>query len=104
MPEEKRRTPITLTSGSVLSIRSADKGEEPLVTRGTFRGYVSLGGDQAISIELEGTEEKSKDESSGTKGKIRLIPCATVLSLDIITSAKPEEEKKSQESRPVYFG
>jgi hypothetical protein len=104
MPEERRRTPITLTTGSILSIRSADKGEEPLVSRGTFRGYVSLGGDQAISIELEGTEEKSKDEGNGMKGKIRLIPCATVLSLDIITSAKPEEEKKSPESRPVYFG
>jgi len=104
MPDEKRRTPITLTTGSLLSIRSADKGEEPLVTRGTFRGYVSLGGDQAISIELEGTVEDGTEGTPEAKGKIRLIPCATVLSLDIITSAKPEEEKKSQESRPVYFG
>jgi hypothetical protein len=103
MPEEKRRPAITLTNGSLLLVRSADKGEEPLVTKGTFRGYVSLGGDQAISIELEGTEGVGTD-AAGTKGRIRLVPCATVLSLDIITSAKAEEEKKNPESRPVYFG
>lgn len=97
MPEKVNHPPVTLTTGSVLMLRSADKGEEPLVTKGIFRGYVNLGGDQAMSVELE-----TKGEDG--KALVRLVPCAAVLSLDIITHAKPEEEKKSAEVRPVYFG
>lgn len=98
MSEDKRRTPLTLTNGSVLIVRSADKGESPLISQGTFRGYVSLGGDQAISMELD------EEAGNGNKGRIRFIPCATLLSVDIVTHAKAEEEKKAQENRPVYFG
>lgn len=97
MPEDKRRPQITLTTGSVLAVRSADKGEEPLVTQGTFRGYVSLGGDQALSVELE-------EKEGSSKGRVRFIPCAAILSLDILSHAKVEEEKKAQDNRPVYFG
>lgn len=97
MPEKPNHPPVTLTTGSVILLRTADKADEPLVTQGTFRGYVNLGGDQAMSVELE---------TRGPDGKplVRLIPCAAVLSLDIVTHAKPEEEKKSAEVRPVYFG
>ncbi len=98
MVDDKKRPQVSLTTGSVLSVRSADKGEAPLVTQGTFRGYVSLGGDQALSVELD------EKEGNGTKGRIRFIPCAAVLSLDILSHAKPEEEKKSPDTRPVYFG
>lgn len=98
MPEDKRRPALTLTNGSVLIVRSADKGEDPLVSQGTFRGYVSLGGDQAISIEL------GEEAGNGNKGRIRFIPCATLLSLDIVTHAKAEEEKKGHDYRPIGFG
>lgn len=99
MPEEKRRSGMTLTPGSTVQVRSGDKGEDPLVTTGTFRGYVGLGsGDQALSIEL--------DESNGkeAKGRIRLIPSAMILSIDILHHVKPEEEKKAPEQVQVYFG
>ena len=99
MAEEKKRSGITLTPGSSVSVRSGDKGEEPLVTTGTFRGYVGLGGgDQALSIEIEDPANKEG------KGRIRLIPSAVVLSIDILHHAKPEEEKKSPEQVQVYFG
>lgn len=99
MAEERKRSEMTLTAGSTICVRSGDKGEDPLVTTGTFRGYVGLGGgDQALSIEL--------DESAGkdAKGRIRLIPSAMVLSIDILHRAKPEEEKKTPEQVQVYFG
>ncbi len=99
MAEEKKRPAISLTTGSTVVLRSGDKGEAPLVTEGTFRGYVSLGGgDQAMAIEL--------DESAGpeSKGRIRLIPSAVLLSVEILHQAKPEEEKKTPEATPIYFG
>ena len=68
MPDDKKRPLVTLTAGSTLTIRSADRSEEPLVTTGIFRGYVNLGGDQALSVEM--TEGKEKDGA----GRIRLIP------------------------------
>lgn len=99
MAEEKKRSSMALTPGSSVLIRSGDKGEEPLVTTGTFRGYVGLGsGDQALSIELD--EANGKD----AKGRIRLIPSAVVFSIDILHHAKPEEEKKAPEQVQVYFG
>lgn len=98
MPDEKKRANVTLTPGSSLSIRSADKGEQPLVTEGVFRGYVSLGGDQALSIELD---DKGNKE---LKGRIRFVPCAAILSVDILNHVKPEEEKRTSEAPQVYFG
>lgn len=99
MAEDKKRSGISLTTGSTVVLRSGDKGEAPLVTRGTFRGYVSLGGgDQAMAIEM--------DESGGAeaKGRIRLIPSAVLLSVEILHHATPEEEKKTPEANPIYFG
>lgn len=100
MPEEKRtRASMALTPGSSIQVRSGDKGEDPLVTTGTFRGYVGIGsGDQALSIELDDANGKE------LKGRIRLIPAAVVLSIDILHHAKPEEEKKAPEQTQVYFG
>ncbi|MDE1819262.1 MAG: hypothetical protein KGJ23_02950 [Euryarchaeota archaeon] len=100
MAEEKpKRSGMSLTTGSSVQVRSGDKGEDPLVTTGTFRGYVGIGsGDQALSIELDDTHGKE------AKGRIRLIPAAMVLSIDILHAAKPEEEKKVPEQVQVYFG
>jgi hypothetical protein len=97
MADKKNHPPVSLTTGSLLILRSADKGESPLVTQGIFRGYVNLGGDQAMSIEMDG-------KNSEGQALTRMIPCAAILSLDILTPAKPEEEKKSVDVRPVYFG
>jgi hypothetical protein len=98
MPEEKKRPGVMLTPGSTLRIRSADRSEEPLVTTGIFRGYVSLGGDQALSIEL--TDETGE----GSSGRFRFLPSSMILSVDVLNPAKPEEEKRTPEAAQVYFG
>ncbi|MEM2944128.1 MAG: hypothetical protein QW083_00825 [Methanomassiliicoccales archaeon] len=84
-----------LTKGSRCRIISRGGDNQPLVTSGEFRGYIAFGHDTAISIEL--------DETHGSDtGRIRLIPCIAVVSIDLLY-LKEEEEKKESEEREVYF-
>ncbi|MBC7108479.1 MAG: hypothetical protein H5T41_06815 [Methanomassiliicoccales archaeon] len=84
-----------LTKGSKCRVISRGGEGQPLLTTGEFKGYVAFGHDTAISIEL--------DDSHGEEaGRIRLIPCIAVLSIDLL-QLKREEEKKESEEREVYF-
>jgi hypothetical protein len=92
-----KRPAIALTPSSKVRIRSAGPDETAIVSTGVFRGLVSIGGDNAIAIELDGSDG---DE----KGRIRLVPVPALLAVDIVESAKPEEEKRSEPaSAPGYF-
>jgi len=92
-----KRPAIALTPGSRVLLRSAGPDETAIVSAGVFRGLVSIGGDNAIAIELDGSDG---DE----KGRIRLVPVPALLAVDIVESAKPEEEKRSEPaSAPGYF-
>ncbi|HTW55520.1 MAG TPA: hypothetical protein VMG36_03610 [Thermoplasmata archaeon] len=92
-----KRPAIALTPSSKVRIRSAGPDETAIVSTGVFRGLVSIGGDNAIAIELDGSDG---DE----KGRIRLVPVPALLAVDIIESAKPEEEKRSEPaSASAYF-
>ncbi len=88
---------IALTTGSKIRVRSASSEKEALVSNGTFRGLVSIGGDSSLAVELDGG---TPDE----KGRIRLIPLNAVLALDVLEAAKPEEEKRVDPASPGYFG
>jgi hypothetical protein len=90
-----KKLPIMLTVGSKVSIRSAGGEETAVVSTGTFRGLVSVGGDNAIAIELDGP---SKEE----KGRVRLIPVNALMSLDVLDAAKPEEEKRAAPSAEYF--
>jgi len=87
---------IQLTVGSKVSVRSAGGEETAIVSVGVFRGLVSVGGDNAVALELEGPPKEEK-------GRIRLIPVNALLSLDVLDAAKPEEEKRSEPSAAAYF-
>ncbi|HEV2429449.1 MAG TPA: hypothetical protein VGV64_06375 [Thermoplasmata archaeon] len=91
-----KKPSIVLTVGSKVSVRSAGSREEVLVSGGTFRGLVSIGGDSSIAIELE-TAQKSE------KGRVRLIPINALLSLDVVEAVKPEEEKRTEPAATGYF-
>ncbi|HTP54470.1 MAG TPA: hypothetical protein VML94_05885 [Thermoplasmata archaeon] len=84
-----KRPPILLTPGSRVSVHSAGPDDQALVSVGVFRGLVSIGGDNAIALELDGAagEEKSR---------VRLVPVPAILAIDILEAAKPEEEKRSE--------
>ncbi len=83
-----KKPAIGLTPGSRVRLRSAGPDDEAIVSTGLFRGLVSIGGDNAIAIELEGADG---DE----KGRIRLVPIPALLAVDILEAAKPEEEKRA---------
>jgi hypothetical protein len=92
-----KKTAIVLTAGSKVRVRSAGSRDEALVSTGTFRGLVSVGGDNSLAIELGDTVKEEK-------GRIRLIPLNALLALDVLEAAKPEEEKRSENTAsPGYF-
>ncbi|MGC2289281.1 MAG: hypothetical protein WA688_05425 [Thermoplasmata archaeon] len=92
-----KKNTIALTVGSKIRVRSASSENESLVSNGTFRGLVSIGGDSSLAVELDGTVAEEK-------GRIRMIPLNAVLALDVLEAAKPEEEKRADPASPGYFG
>jgi hypothetical protein len=91
-----KKASIALTVGSKVSVRSAGSESDPLVSTGTFRGLVSIGGDSSLALELDG---RVKEE----KGRIRLIPINALLSIDVLEAVKVEEEKRSEPPANGYF-
>ena len=89
---------LALTPGSRVRVRSAGPDDTALDSVGLFRGLVSIGGDNALAIELEGG-------TSEEKGRIRLVPVPALLAVDILEAAKPEEEKRADSSSSAagYF-
>jgi hypothetical protein len=86
----------TLSRGSVYRVVSKGSGPEPIITIGIFKGYTSFGHDTALSILMD-------PEKEGEIGKVRFIPCPTVLAVDVLTY-KQEEKAKEKEEAKVYFG
>jgi hypothetical protein len=83
-----KKPAIALTVGSRVRIRSAGTRDDALVSSGVFRGLVSVGGDNSLAIELDGSVPEEA-------GRIRLIPLNAMLALDVLEAAKPEEEKRA---------
>lgn len=94
----KEDEPIVLTTGSKYLVKSLESKEQPLITQGTFKGYAAIGPDEAICMQLD-------DSAGDLKGKIRLIPCHMVISIDIISIAKEEKKKiKSADTVVTSYG
>lgn len=97
MTAEAKRPPIALVPGSRVIVRSAGPEEEAIVSTGLFRSLVSIGGDSALAIELDGS---GKEE----KGRIRLVPLSALLAIDIVEAAKAEVEHRAEPTQaPAYF-
>jgi len=95
-PGGKRSMPA-LTPGSKVRVRSAGSETEAIVSAGTFRGLVSIGGDNALAIELDGSGGEER-------GLMRIVPVPAILAIDILEAAKPDEEKRSEPPQsPGYF-
>jgi hypothetical protein len=92
-----KRPTIALTPGSRVRVRSAGPNDEAIVSLGIFRGLVSIGGDNALAIELESSDREEQ-------GRVRLVPLSALLAIDILEAAKAEEEKRAEPSQsPGYF-
>jgi hypothetical protein len=84
---------VSLTKGSRYRIESMETREKPLLTHGVFKGYATIGPDDAIVMELD---ESHKDMA----GRIRLIPCHMIIAIDVIQAV--EEEKKPEKPQTMY--
>ncbi len=94
---EARKPTIALVPGSRVIVRSAGPEEEAIVSAGLFRGLVSIGGDNVLAIELDGSGHEEK-------GRIRLVPFSALLAIDIVEAAKPEVEHRAEPAQtPAYF-
>ena len=86
----------SLTRGSRYKVISRGSGPEPLVTVGVFKGYAQFGHDSALAIQMD-------PEKEGDSGVLRIVPCISVLAIDVI-AFKPEEKSDEKEEVRVYFG
>jgi len=86
MPEEAF---VILTKGSRYRIQSVETRDKPMVSHGVFHGYAAVGPDDAICLELD---ESHKELA----GKVRLIPCHMVLSIDIVEQVEDKKEKAAE--------
>jgi len=68
--------------------------ERTKVTKGVFRGYATIGTDDAIVVELD-------DSHQELKGKLRLIPLHVVLAVDVLEQA-PGESPKVEKGGTMY--
>lgn len=88
-PRDPEKT-FVLTKGSKYRILSAESREKPLETVGIFKGFTSVGHDEAFVVEL--------DESHGAKaGRTRIIPLHMVLAIDVLEVVEEEEETTQPE-------
>ena len=85
---------IVLTKGSRYRITSVETRDRPLLTHGVFRGYSAIGPDDGICMELDASHAEMA-------GKIRIIPCHMIISIDVVEQA---EEKKEKEKPGTMYG
>lgn len=86
---------IVLTKGSRYRITSMETRDKPLITHGIFRGYAAVGPDDGLCIELDASH-------SELAGKVRIIPCHMVISIDVVEQA--EERKREKEKPGTMYG
>lgn len=85
---------VVLTKGSRYRITSMETRDKPLITHGIFRGYAAVGPDDGICLELD-------QSHPDMAGKIRIIPCHMIISIDVVEQA---EEKKEKETPGTMYG
>jgi len=91
MPEEAF---VALTKGSRYRIQSVETRDKPMVSHGVFRGYAAVGPDDAVCIELDESHRE-------LKGKVRLIPCHMVISIDVSPTGMRYSRGRMGWKRPV---
>lgn len=74
---------VALTKGSRYRVESMETRDHTKVTKGIFRGYATIGPDDALVLELDESHQEMK-------GKLRLIPLHVVLSVDVLEQVPGE--------------
>jgi len=85
-----KKEQLQLTEGSRYHIVSISGREQALETEGVFKGFASIGIDEA-GIILE-----------QTSGTLRIIPLHAILAIDILDEKKHEADEDEKETTHYY--
>ena len=92
-----KKMEMELTEGSEYKITSLGGKNSALETKGTFKGFISIGVDEiGLLIALD------KDHGD-MAGKIRIVPLHAILAIDVL-EAKPNSKKDDDKEMPRYVG
>ena len=92
-----KKEEVKLIEGSRYKIISIGGRDSSLETEGIFKGYMSIGIEEAGILMVLG-------ESHGAdKGKLRMVPLHAILAIDILDE-KPHEEAGDERENTQYYG
>jgi hypothetical protein len=91
-----RKEEIKLIEGSRYKIISIGGRDSSLETEGIFKGYMSIG------IEEAGLLVEMGESHGADKGKLRIVPLHAILAIDILDEKKHEETGDDKESVQYY--
>ncbi|NPA74975.1 MAG: hypothetical protein GXO25_02695 [Euryarchaeota archaeon] len=86
---------IELVPGSKCVVYSVSSNDEIMKTYGIFKGFVPVGEDSSLCIELDSNH-------GDMQGKYRLIPTNMISAIDIIELAEPKQEEKKYVDTHYY--
>jgi len=92
-----KKTEMELTDGSKYTIISIGGRENALETKGTFKGFMTMGVDEI------GLIMKLDKEHGDMTGKLRIVPLHAILAIDVL-DAKPNSKKDTEKEMPSYVG
>ena len=88
---------LKLTEGSRYKIISIGGRDSSLETEGIFKGFASMGIEEAgLLIEMGDTHGKDK-------GTLRIVPLHAILAIDVL-DAKEHEKKEDGKETEQYYG
>ena len=92
-----KKMEMELTDGSEYKIISLGGKNSALETKGTFKGFMSIGVDEiGLLMALD-------KEHGDMAGKIRIVPLHAILAIDVL-EAKPNSKKDDEKEMPRYVG
>jgi hypothetical protein len=87
-----------LIEGSRYKIISIGGRDSSLETEGIFKGYATIGIEEAgLVIELRTEHEKSGD-------KLRIVPLHAILAIDVLDAKQYERRDEDKEPSSHYYG
>jgi hypothetical protein len=93
-----KREDWKLTEGSRYKIISIGGRDCSLETEGIFKGYATIGIDEAGLVIDLCTEDKK------CEGKLRIVPLHAILAIDVLDAKEHESKDEEKEPSSHYYG
>jgi hypothetical protein len=93
-----RKEDWKLIEGSRYKIISIGGRDSSLETEGIFRGYATIGIEEAGLVIEQGTGQKDNEE------KLRIVPLHAILAIDVLDVKHREGRNEEKEPSSHYYG